>query len=136
MAMKRHHRVRPQLPAGGLPHFRVMRSSTDKWGGRIVAILEVDPSIRLQPSRIDPRIKSVVRIFRFWTKSNTFTTKGNHRDYRIITEAYEIAIKFERLWPMHMLAKEYLQAQRDGKIKDGATLKKRKAEYALQDPSA
>ena len=86
-------------------HFCLLRSVKDKWGGRRIALIERKPNC-LPPSRIDPRLKSIVRIiklrevYRFHSFQGSWLLKRSHEEFVILID------KLERLWPCQFMAKE------------------------------
>jgi len=92
--------------------FAVISSSTEykkaypRMGWKRVALLEIDPT-KKAPSRIDTRIKAIKRIllisedFGTWRNPGFFMWRRECYRYRLMAE------KFDRLYPMHFMAKEW-----------------------------
>ena len=99
-------------------HFAVIVSYASKadWGLRRVGLVEIDPSLipykktwwGEEPNlRIDIRQKAVKKVI-YRGRRHVFNHKKGHwcfrRDYK---KVQAMALKLERLWPLHILAKEY-----------------------------
>jgi hypothetical protein len=76
------------------------------YGWRYMALLEIDPTMKA-PSRIDPRIKSLKRVVLTTDKIAFYTRPGWFIACREWKRLNSLAEKFDRLYPLHIMAKEW-----------------------------
>ena len=76
------------------------------YGWRHIALLQIDPVLK-PPSRIDPRIKSIKKIISLSETFGYYTNKGYYAFGHEWRRMNKMAEKFNKLYPMHIMAKEW-----------------------------
>ena len=98
-------------------HFAVITSITEAMrlrstkgmhchGWRYLALMEIDPTLK-PPSRIDPRIKSIKQIISISETFGYYNHAGFHAYVRERKRLIDMAAKFDKMWPLHIMAKEW-----------------------------
>ena len=88
------------------PSKLVQKKGNRVFGWRYIALVEIDPTLK-PPSRIDPRIKSLKRVVLTTDKIGYYTKQGWFIFQREWKRLNNLAQKFDRLYPLHIMAREW-----------------------------
>ena len=75
-------------------------------GMRNIALIELkDPSKPV--NKIDPRLKAIRQIVTRWDSQPSHSRKARHAYLRTWIRLCEMAVKFNKYWPLHVLCEEW-----------------------------